>query len=274
MFEDGRLIRISVQFARNGDVELAFDVEGSGPDLLLIAGTASARALWSLVRPQLARSFRTIAFDNRDSGASTIVRESYTLRDLASDAAAVLAAAGTGRAHVLGHSMGGAIAQELALSEPSLVASLTLACTWARGDGYSHNLMSLMRALTIGIRDDRTLLAAILFMGGGATALDAASLWDMTDAAMALGTLAPREALQRQWELDLTVDTLDRLPALALPVHVIWGSEDRLIPPQLARALAGAIAGAVETRIECGHLPMIEAPKAFSKSVTHFVEVL
>ena len=54
--------------AANGGVELAYDIEGSGPDLLLVAGTASTRPLWSLVRPQLARSFRTIAFDNRDAG--------------------------------------------------------------------------------------------------------------------------------------------------------------------------------------------------------------
>ena len=131
--------------AVNGVVELAYDIEGSGPDLLLVAGTASTRLLWSLVRPQLARSFRTIAFDNRDAGASTIATGPYTLSDLCADAVAVLDAAGSKRAHVLGHSMGGAIAQQIALDAPDRVASLTLACTWARGDGYSKNLMRLMR---------------------------------------------------------------------------------------------------------------------------------
>lgn len=66
--------------------------------------------------------------------------------------------------------------------------------------------------------------------------LDAAGstdLWETTDAAMALGALAPRAALARQWDLDLTVDTLDRLPELRVPVHVIWSDEDRLVPPNL-----------------------------------------
>jgi pimeloyl-ACP methyl ester carboxylesterase len=258
--------------AVNGGVELAYDIEGSGPDLLLVAGTASTRPLWSLVRPQLARSFRTIAFDNRDAGASTIAAGPYTLRELAADAVAVLDAAGSARAHVAGHSMGGAIAQQLALDAPDRLASLTLVSTWARGDGYSKNLMSLMRALTEDVRDDRTLLATILFVGSSASTLNRTDLWETTDAAMALGALAPRAALARQWELDLTVDTLDRLPELRLPVHVIWGDEDRLVPPTLARTLIDAIPNAFETRLTaCGHVPMVDAPDAFAESVTAFL---
>ncbi len=258
--------------AVNGGVELAYDIEGSGPDLLLVAGTASTRPLWSLVRPQLARSFRTIGFDNRDAGGSTIATGPYTLRELAADAVAVLDAAGSARAHVLGHSMGGAIAQQLAFDAPHRLASLTLACTWARGDGYSKNVMSLMRALTESIRDDRTLLAAILFMGSSASALNRTDVWETTDAAMALGALAPRAALARQWALDLTVDTLDRLPELHLPVHVIWGDEDRLVPQALTRLLVDAIPGAFETRLAaCGHVPMVEAPDAFAESVATFL---
>jgi pimeloyl-ACP methyl ester carboxylesterase len=261
-----------VRTAINAGVELAYDVEGSGPDLLLVVGTASNRALWTLVRPQLAQSFRTIAFDNRDSGESTIASGPYALADLAADALAVLDAAGSRKAHVLGHSLGGAIVQELALTYPERLASLTLACTWARGDGYSRNLMRLMHALTTSVADDRTLLAAIIFMGSGMTTLQQASLWEMTDAAMALGSLAPRDALARQWELCLTVDTLARLPTLDLPVHVLWGAEDRLLPPPLSRALIEAIPGAVETRIDaCGHVPMIDAPDAFVAAVSAFL---
>ena len=258
--------------AANGGVELAYDIEGSGPDLLLVAGTASTRPLWSLVRPHLARSFRTIAFDNRDAGASSMASGPYTLRDLAADAVAVLDAAGSARAHVLGHSMGGAIAQQLALDAPDRTTSLTLVCTWARGDGYSKNAMRLMHALTESIRDDRTLLAAILFMGSSASTLNRTDLWETTDAAMALGALAPREALARQWALDLTVDTLDRLPELRCPVHVIWGDEDRLVPAALTRTLIGAVRGAFETRLTaCGHVPMVDAPEAFVESVTAFL---
>ena len=261
--------------ACNGNVELAYDVEGEGPDLLLIAGSASSRPIWSLSRPQLARSFRTIAFDNRDSGESTVVDAAYTLRDLAADARAVLDATGSRRAHVVGHSMGGAIAQELALSYPDRVATLTLVSTWARGNAYSRNLIELMYDLTASGCDDRTLLEAILFAGAGATALSETSLRDKTDAAMALGPLAPRPALSRQWQLDLGVDTLDRLREISTPAHVIWGDEDRMVPPSLSVQLLGAIAGASQTRIErCGHLPMVDAPEAFAEAVAAFLATM
>ena len=258
--------------ARNGSVELAYDVAGTGPDLLLISGSASTRAIWSLVRPRLAASFRTIAFDNRDSGESTIVDEAYGLTELAADALAVLDVAGSQKAHVLGHSMGGVVAQEVALQHPERVSSLSLVATWARGEAYSKNIMELMASLTEAIDDQRALLAAILYAGAGTTTLRTASLFEMVDAAMALGPLAPRGALLRQWQLDASVDTLARLSELAMPVHVIWGSEDPLMPPWYSRQILDEVPTGIGTPIDaCGHLPMIVAPDDFVAAVNSFL---
>ncbi|MGC1380765.1 MAG: alpha/beta fold hydrolase [Candidatus Baltobacteraceae bacterium] len=258
--------------ARNGAVELAYDVVGEGPDLLLVAGSASTRAIWALVRPRLSESFRTIAFDNRDSGESTIAAEPYALGDLARDAIAVLDAAGSRRAHVVGHSMGGAVAQELALAYAGRVATLTLVATWARGDTYSKNMMELLCGLSESVADDRTLLAAILFAGAGVTTLRTSSLFEMVDAAMALGPLAPRAGLLRQWQLDTSVDTLARLGGLEMPVHVVWGSEDRLLPGWYARQLLDVLPHAEATEIDaCGHLPMVVAPERFAAAIMAFV---
>lgn len=172
------------------------------------------------MRPLLNASFRTIAFDNRDSGESTIAARAYSFADLAADAAAVLDAAGAARAHVVGHSMGGVIAQEFGLLYPQRCASLTLVCSWAHTDTYARNAIGLMQALSRSDVDERTLLAAILWSGAGTTTLQAVDLWEWTDAAMALGPLAPREALVRQWALDLDVDTERRLPSLNVPTHL------------------------------------------------------
>jgi pimeloyl-ACP methyl ester carboxylesterase len=261
--------------AKNGTVTLSYDIDGNGADLLLISGTASTRAIWALARPQLAQRFRTIAFDNRDSGESTIVSEPYSTKDLAEDAGAVLDAAGAACAHVLGHSMGGVVAQELALAHARRVESLTLVSTWARGDLYANNVMGLLRSLTESVDDDRILLAAILFAGAGEATLRSNALFDIVDAAMALGPLAPRPALLRQWNLDLSVDTLGRLAGLTLPVHVIWGSEDRLLPPWHSQQLLEAIPCARGTAIEAsGHNPMVDAHDLFAQSVSAFINGL
>jgi len=258
--------------AQNGSVVLSYDVVGDGADLLLISGSASTRAVWALARPHLAQRFRTIAFDNRDSGESTIVSEPYSASDLAGDAIAVLDAAGSEHAHVLGHSMGGVAAQELALAQARRVSSLTLVSSWARGDLYANNVMQFLASLTKSIDDDRILLAAILFVGAGATTLRSNALFDMVDAAMALGPLAPRPALLRQWNLDLGVDTLPLLAGLSLPVHVIWGDEDRLLPPWHSQQLLETIPHAKGTAIAgSGHLPMVVAPDIFAKSATAFI---
>jgi pimeloyl-ACP methyl ester carboxylesterase len=261
--------------AKNGSVNLSYDVDGNGADLLLISGTASTRAIWALARPLLAQRFRTIAFDNRDSGESTIVSEPYSAKDLAEDARAVLDAAGSSCAHLLGHSMGGVVAQELALAHARRVESLTLVSTWGRGDIYANNVMELLYSLTKSVDDDRILLAAILFAGAGKTTLRSNALFDMVDAAMALGRLAPRPALLRQWNLDLSVDTLGRLAGLTLPVHVIWGSEDRLLPPWHSQQLLEAIPRAQGTAVEAsGHNPMVDAHDLFAQSVSAFINGL
>lgn len=258
--------------ARNGNVELVFDVLGTGPDLLLVCGTASTRAIWDLVRPQLAESFRTIAFDNRDSGESSIAQGPYAFADLVADSVAVLDAAGSSKAHIVGHSLGGVIAQELAIAHPERCTTLTLVCSWAHNDRYARNSLELMCALSENIAEDRILLASLLWVGAGPTTLGEIDLWQKTDLAMTIGPLAPREALVRQWKLALNVDTLERLFELKLPAHVIWGNEDRLLPPPLSRKLVEAIPGAVQTRIDaCGHLPMVDRPEEFVDAVFHFL---
>jgi pimeloyl-ACP methyl ester carboxylesterase len=253
-------------------MEIAYDVEGTGPDLLLIAGVASTRALWTLVRPRLSQHFRTIAFDHRDCGDSSPAGGSYGLADLAGDARAVLDAANSSRAHILGHSMGGAVAQAFADIYAARTASLTLACSWAHGDGYTKNLFGLLCDLTDAVTDDRTLLETIIFLGAGITTLRETSLAETTAQAMALGGLIPRAALKRQWQLSFDVEMLATIAKLRVPTHVIWGSEDRLLPPPLSQTLLSSIPGAVETRIDkCGHVPMFAAPDTFVDAVTSFL---
>lgn len=256
----------------NQGVQLAYDVSGHGPDLLLIAGTSADRGLWAQIRPALSEKFRTIAFDNRDSGASTISATSYGISDLVADTAAVLDAAGSEKAHILGHSLGGMIAQEFALAHPERVASLTLANSWARRDTYVTSVFELARDLAAVIEDDALRLRAVYFLGLGASTLQALPLAGIVEQVLAAGSVQPRQALVRQWQIDLDVDTLDRLFSIQAPTHVIWSKGDKLLPEHHARDLLKGIPNAVETMIDgAGHAPMIEDPAAFTAAVLGFL---
>lgn len=141
-------MQVNIALAPDG-AELAWAEEGEGEPLLLIAGQATGMAGWGPVAQALARGFRVIRYDHRGIGGSANGgSDRYTTRLLAADAAAVLLAAGVDAAHVYGHSMGGRIAQWLAIDNPGSVRTLFLAATsggkGARGEGNSAAMTALL----------------------------------------------------------------------------------------------------------------------------------
>src|SRR5271168_4351769 len=120
-------------YVENQGTKIHWDEQGQGAPVLLIMGLGYASAMWHRTRPVLAQWYRTIAFDNRGVGLSDVPPGPYSIATMASDAAAVLDAAGIASAHVFGVSMGGMIAQEFALQYPQRVRSLILGCTHAGG---------------------------------------------------------------------------------------------------------------------------------------------
>src|SRR5437660_6177948 len=120
-------------FVENQAARIYWDERGQDEPILFIMGLGYPSAMWHRTRPALAARYRTIALDNRGAGRSDTPPGPYSIRLMASDAAAVLDAAGIESAHVFGVSMGGMIAQEVALQYPKRVRSLILGCTAAGG---------------------------------------------------------------------------------------------------------------------------------------------
>src|ERR1041384_755350 len=120
--------------ARVGSVELYWEEHGSGDPLLLIMGLAADSRAWMFQIPDFAARYRTIAFDNRGVGRSSKPAGPYTIHEMADDAAGLLDALSIDRAHVVGVSMGGMIAQELVLRAPEKVRGLVLGCTYPEPD--------------------------------------------------------------------------------------------------------------------------------------------
>ena len=122
--------------AKVGALEIAYDVDGAGDPVLMLMGLGGTHHGWDLVRTDLVRRHRLVLVDNRDAGDSDEASASYGLGEMASDALAVMDRLGIERFHVVGASMGGAIAQHLTLQAPTRVASLVLASTWGRTDAF------------------------------------------------------------------------------------------------------------------------------------------
>ena len=132
---------------RTNGINMYYEQQGEGPPLLLLMGLGAPAARWEEHVKCYARYFRCILVDNRGVGRSDQPLGPYTTAMMADDIAGLINELGVDSVHLSGISMGGAIAQELALRHPRLVRSLILNCTWPRCDTYMRRMFSLLRAL-------------------------------------------------------------------------------------------------------------------------------
>src|SRR2546425_9182600 len=132
---------------RIGELELFPTIVGAGEPVLLVMGLGGEHRAWGLVRRELARRYRLVLVDNRDAGASDEANRPYGTGDMAADALGVIDHLGIERFHVVGASMGGAIAQHLALLAPTRVATLVLIGTWGRTDAFLRTVLTGWRLM-------------------------------------------------------------------------------------------------------------------------------
>jgi 3-oxoadipate enol-lactonase len=253
--------------ARTKDGWVAWREEGpreeGGPEdpVLLIMGLGASSRLWFRLLPWLTRRHRVIVFDNRGTGSSAPVRGRLTMLGMADDAVTVLDAAGIERAHVVGASMGGMIAQHLALDHRDRVRSLVLACTTAGGRSGAPPWRLLASAAVrplIGTRRSFPVVAPMLY---AATTLREKPDRVAEDLDRRMADSTSPLTLYAQLGAIALHDTRARLPELdGMPALVVHGLEDRLVPPARGRELAELIPSAhLELIPTCGHLLTTDA---------------
>lgn len=263
------------RFTENQGVRIAYETHGTGEPVLLIMGFTAPRQAWTLQIPALAERFKVMALDNRNAGESDTTPH-CTMQVMAADAMAVLDAEGIDTAHVVGLSMGGMIAQHVALEYPSRVRSLAL-CTTTCGGPQS-------------VQPGPEVLAAMMSMQG-ATAPDPQMIekvgWILFPRewiAANLGRLAtamapllnvPRPSMagvQAQLMAIVTHDTHARLPEIGHRTLVLHGTDDVLVPPQNANILAERIP---DSRLEwipgSGHGFNFQEPETFNRILLDFL---
>jgi pimeloyl-ACP methyl ester carboxylesterase len=225
-------------------VTLNYEISGEGDPLLLVMGTSGSIPLWGELVPRLSEHHRVIAFDNRGLGGSERGEGPISVAGLAEDASALLEALEVPRAHVLGWSLGSAIAQEMALAHPEQVASTVMYATWGRCDGFQRSVLTALR-LPYVVRD----MEAALSIAGIAFS---PQLLDNPDLEQMMGAMLPAfpqdeaqmQVTVEQWDADLVHDTLDRLGGITAPTLVVVGEQDLLTPTWQSKAVADAVPGA------------------------------
>ena len=250
--------------AQAGDVRLDYQRSGSGPPLLLIMGMSGTAKHWGEPFLELLREeFEVITYDHRGVGKSDPVGEAFSIADLAGDATALLQALEIESAHVMGISMGGMIAQELALADQERIRTLVLGCTYCGGEGSALTGEAVMQKLAAG-------------MSSGEREQAVRSAWEVNvsppfaaiaeayEAFLQIGlTNAVSVAvIMRQMQAIMGHNTSERLGELKVPTLVIHGTSDEMLPVANGQLISSLIPGSTLEIFEgVGHLFFWERPR-------------
>lgn len=272
--------------ARVGEVELEYETRGTGAPLVLVMGIGAQMVFWDddLIDRFVRRGFQVIRFDHRDIGLSTRldhlpvprpgrvvtrallrqpVEAPYTLSDMAGDVVGLLDHLAIDRAHVVGMSMGGMIAQHLAIEHPRRVRSITsimstpgrFRLTWSD----PRALAALFGPAPKTPEQAEANIVKTFRVIGGAEGADEARLCTVARRAFERG-MSPRGFLRHFAAIAASGDRTARLAAVRTPALVLHGAEDPLIKPAAGRATARAIPGARYVEIpRMGHLLPLRA---------------
>lgn len=248
------------------------DGDDSSPPVLLVMGLAYPAAMWWRLVPALAERYRVIRLDNRGAGLTGDVPGApYTVETMAADCFAVLDAAGVDRAQVVGISMGGLMAQEMALTSPERVQSLALLATHP---GIAHAVINpeALALVTSGRAD--------------MTPQEAAEI----SIPFNYAPTTPRQRLEEDWAVRLPLacslagymgqvqGTLgwtryDDLPRITAPTLVLHGELDALVPPANGERLAARIPGAEHVVVpDANHILMTDQPEQVEKVLLDWLD--
>jgi len=252
-------------------ININYRVQGQGEPLIMISGFPSTN--WRPQTKAFKKYYRTITFDNRGSGKSDKPAGPYTMKIMADDTVGLMDHLGIKKAHVLGMSAGGMIAQELAINHPERVNKLVLACTFARRDGTSGYTSEINKAIEAYERSPRDKGSQRRLAG---VTMDAVfNKWSyrvlLPLIKLAIRFSAIKESAE-QSEALMAHDAADRLGMIKAPTLVLTGTEDRLVNPVSSEVIASLIPKAKLFKVSGGgHAFSAEMSGEFNKEVLDFL---
>jgi len=278
------------------DIGIYYEINGEGEPLLLVEGLGYSSWMWFKQIPDFSEKYTVIVFDNRGVGNTDKPDSNYTIETMADDAAGLLQKLGMGSAHVLGVSMGGFIAQEMAISHPLMVKSLALVSTSFSGREIINRASNSLFNNFPGFWE---IMPAMLELGGKGSApmvnsfgpplaqrirrgLSLAFTPEYFDShtdeidrivEWRLANPQPFFAWKHQLMAGMKFDAAERVHQIEAPTLLVTGSEDRIVSPSSSKAIAERILNSRVVEIQgTGHLSFIEKAEEFNKIVISFLK--
>jgi 3-oxoadipate enol-lactonase len=254
-------------------MQLNFVKEGRGPDMVLSHALGCDLRMWDAVAAQLAPSYTVLRYDHRGHGQSEIVPGPYSIEAMADDAAALIEKQASSAVHFIGLSMGGMVAQQLAVRHPQLVTSIVVANSSSSYDEAARVIWKArietvrsqgMEAIADGVmqrwftpefREDPEGAKRVAAMRAVLLATDAKAYVDSCEAVSRIEFYATN-------------------PRIACPALVIAGTRDESTPPAMAEAIRNSISGAQLVTLPTAHLSAVERPTEFASLVVEFIRRL
>ena len=263
--------------AKVNGININYKVQGHGESLVLIMGYSGDQTGWMFQTRAFKKHYRVITFDNRGVGKTDKPSGAYSMKMMADDTVGLMDHLDIKKAHILGVSMGGMIAQAVAINYPERINKLVLGCTWAGGDESGHHPPEFLKALGIGeshTNDDSRSMTIREIAG-----LAMSSTFNSKLCRIILPLLMkiqfrlmPTTGLLGHMEVDMGHNTADNLHTINVPTLVITGTKDRLIKPTSSEVIAKLIPNAKLVKVEGGsHGFFIEMRGRFNREVLDFL---
>ncbi len=243
-----------------GGEKLAYEAAGDGPPLLLVSGLGGVASYWAPLVPRFAERFRVVLHDHRGTGQSSHSPIDYSIEQMADDLLQLMDALGIERAHLIGHSTGGAIGQTLGLDRPERIDRLVLSATWTAADAYFRRLFEVRARILRDSGPEAYVRSHALFMNAPWFFRDHAEEIEAGEGP-AVAQFAPAEVMLSRIDAILRFDRRAELGRLTAPTLVSCARDDIVTPAYYSEELGQLIPGArVEIAETGGHF----YPRAFA----------
>lgn len=254
------------------DAEIYYETHGRGVPVLLVPGLGGVGSYWAPNIPAFAKRFQVVIHDHRGTGQSTRSRIRYSVDQMTDDLIAVMDHLGIKKAHLVGHSTGGAIGQTMAAVHPDRLLSLVIYASWTKSDPYFRRIFEARRALLTEVGVSAYIRSTPVFLYPDWWVNQNITLLEEREKITIPNFPGPEIGASR---VDAIID-FDRtadLGKIKTPTMVICAKDDILTPPYFSRELARLIQGAKLVELERGgHCASETNTQAFDKAVLQFIE--